>query len=117
MCELDGIPFNCNRCGGSFDHTEGTWLPIGYDYSHQRIERHGNLSIMNSPDSPSFLREPEIVYSDKFTCYGCLTDNDGTGFLEENFEDNAYHLDATNHQNPPLAQAIEHKTNKNNEVD
>lgn len=27
-----------------------------------------------------------------------MTSNDGTGFLEENFEDNAYHLDATKYQ-------------------
>jgi hypothetical protein len=101
MCELDKEIFTCNRCKKQFKHTEGTWLPVGYDYSHQKIETEfiGNNPIraMNSPDSHFFLREPEIVTSDEFTCYGCLKEGDGDGFLEEDMEDNAYHLDATNY--------------------
>lgn len=50
---------------------------------------------MNDPSSPLFLREPEMVTSDEFTCYGCLREGDGDGFLEECYENNAYHLGAT----------------------
>ena len=102
MCELDSEIFTCHRCKKQFNHTEGTWLPVGYDYSHQRIEQwyfEGQpvLKVMNAPDSPEWMKEPPVVTMDEFTCYDCLKEGDGDGFLEENSEDNRYYLDATDY--------------------
>lgn len=100
-CGLDKEIFTCHRCHKEFKHTQGTWLPVGYDYSHQKVEVEqigdNPILVMNDPGSHFYLREPEMVTSDEFTCYDCLQPGDGEGFLEESIDDNHYHLDATDY--------------------
>lgn len=65
--ELDSVIFTCCKCGGQFDHTQGTWLPIA-ENSLEFIERVNNYTEISLTN---LLREPEIVTSDDFTCYDC----------------------------------------------
>lgn len=68
-CQLDSEIFICCKCKCEFHHTEGTWLPIGEEKKQMMTERNGTLTIYGLSD---FLRKPEIITSDEFTCYGCL---------------------------------------------
>lgn len=70
-CLLDLEVFTCCRCGKEFDHTQGTWLPIG-------VEDKSKMLTIGSLEEPpivlhysDMLRKPEIITSDKFTCYDC----------------------------------------------
>lgn len=68
---LDNITFACCICGEQHSHKDGTWLPVGVE----------ELEVMERVSSPEeeppmvilySLRPPEILTSDKFTCYNCL---------------------------------------------
>lgn len=64
---LDDEIFSCNKCGGEFDHTQGTWLPIGIEKKKAITDtgvRYPSVLIMD-------LRPPEIITSNEFTCYEC----------------------------------------------
>lgn len=67
-CELDEVVFTCNVCRKEFDHTQGTWLPIGEEKKSMVVEQHETLTVLGLSD---FLRKPEVVTSDEFTCYDC----------------------------------------------
>lgn len=70
VCELDLVVFTCCRCGGAFDVTQGTWLPIG-------IEVKKPITVLSgSREAPPIilgldLRKPEFITEDEFTCYDC----------------------------------------------
>lgn len=68
--QLDLEIFTCCVCGGDFDHTQGTWLPIGEEVKHPVSVLLGDV------DNPLIilgldLRKPEVVTSKYFTCYDC----------------------------------------------
>lgn len=69
-CQLDSEIFTCCVCGGEFDHTQGTWLPIGEEVKTPISVLSGDI------DNPPIvigldLRRPEVVTSKDFTCYDC----------------------------------------------
>lgn len=65
---LDNEAFKCCKCGGSFDHVDGTWLPVSIEEKKMLVT--GDCpKIIHMSD---FLRPPEVITSDKFTCYDCL---------------------------------------------
>ena len=68
MCQLDKELFTCCKCGGKFNHIDGTWLPIGVEekefVSADKVDSFQLLSFNFS--------KPEVITSDKFTCYNCL---------------------------------------------
>lgn len=69
--ELDTEVFTCNKCGGKFNHIDGTWLPIGIE----KKKFMNRLSDKNNEPPQVFLWDfspPEIITSDKFTCYDCI---------------------------------------------
>lgn len=77
MCQLDNEIFTCHRCGGEFDQTKGTWLPVGETDSRFMREVGGYASSLGSNRFFAWdLREPEVITSDDFTCYDCLKVND-----------------------------------------
>jgi hypothetical protein len=49
-CELDYEVFTCNKCGGSFGATEGTWLPVG-EYMKSPVTQVSG-SVLNPPLVP-----------------------------------------------------------------
>ncbi len=67
-CQLDTEQFICCKCGNTFNHVDGTWLPIGV--TPQKLKTVGLTDSLKMVSLD--LREPEIVTSDKFTCYDCL---------------------------------------------
>lgn len=67
---LDEEIFICCKCSKEFNHTQGTWLPIGEeDKSLLPMEDLLTLKVLGWSD---WLKPPELVTSDKFTCYGVL---------------------------------------------
>lgn len=68
-CQLDSEIFVCCKCKCEFRHTEGTWLPIGEEKKDMIVDQNETLTVYGLSD---FLRPPEIITSDEFTCYGCL---------------------------------------------
>lgn len=68
-CQLDSEIFVCCKCKCQFSHTEGTWLPIGEEKKSMEVFKNDTLTVYGLSD---FLKQPEIITSDEFTCYGCL---------------------------------------------
>lgn len=62
--ELDNEIFICDKCGGKFNHADGTWLEIG--------ENESNLFKQDGVCYMLDHRKPEPITSDKFTCYDCI---------------------------------------------
>lgn len=62
-CLLDQEIFTCCICNKEFSHVDGTWLPIG------ETEYESSENII---DLTNILRKPEVITSEKFTCYDCL---------------------------------------------
>lgn len=76
-CSLDSEIFECHRCKGEFDHTQGTWLPVGETEPRFMMQVSGHIPDVG--DTRFFawdLRPSEVVTSEDFTCYDCLTEND-----------------------------------------
>ncbi len=68
-CLLDAEIFTCNKCGVEFDHTQGTWLPASIEEKERMtFETNGVLTVLNFSD---FLKPPEVITSNEFTCYDC----------------------------------------------
>ncbi len=67
--ELDLEVFTCCKCGGEFNHVDGTWLPMGEEEKKMLITG-DQPKVIHMSD---FLRPPEVVTSQKFTCYDCTT--------------------------------------------
>jgi len=84
MDGLDNEIFACNKCGGKFSHTEGTWLPTG-ELEHQdyvtMLPKGTDSRFPNVPVAYFSLRPPQIVTSEEFTCYNCC-ENEGEEFME-----------------------------------
>lgn len=75
---LDKEWFRCCVCKKVFRHTEGTWLPVEpLQYTYGGIELLDNNNGEIEPRMPGIpvlvfdLREPVVVMSEDFTCYGC----------------------------------------------
>lgn len=82
--ELDSETFRCHRCKNDFSHTEGTWLPIGIKPSPEYITMLPEGTDPRFPTTPvAFfsLRAPEIITSDEFTCYDCVTEDDAADYI------------------------------------
>lgn len=82
-CELDGQEFTCCKCGGKFDHTQGTWLPIG-----EEDKSNPYPIVAGSTDDPPIvmqidLRKPEVITSKDFTCYDCTPNETVSESLKE----------------------------------
>ena len=69
MDALDLEVFTCCKCGKDFNHTEGTWLPIGEEDKALPLSEGEFPTILYWSD---WLKPPELVTSDKFTCYNCI---------------------------------------------
>ncbi len=67
-CQLDNEIFTCCKCKGEFDVTQGTWLPIGIEDKSEPIIEGEYPKVI---EYGNFLRPPEIITSDDFTCYEC----------------------------------------------
>lgn len=87
-CELDEVDFDCNKCGGTFSHVDGTWLPTG------KLLQQDYCTILPEGYDPRFpttpavffsLREPVIETSEDFTCYDCCN-NEGNEFMRNNYD-------------------------------
>ncbi|CAG5001847.1 hypothetical protein DYBT9275_02753 [Dyadobacter sp. CECT 9275] len=74
-CGLDSEVFECHRCKGQFNHTQGTWLPAG-ETEIQFMKEIEGRSLGDTRFFTWDLREPEVITSDDFTCYDCITEND-----------------------------------------
>lgn len=68
--QLDTEVFVCCKCGGEFNHTDGTWLPADVEELKfmQKLSADNEMPKVFAWD----LRPPEIITSDKFTCYDCI---------------------------------------------
>lgn len=70
ITELDIEIFICCQCGNEFNHTQGSWLPVG-------VEKNKFFKkVSNKTNEPPIVfiwdfSKPEIVTSNKFTCYNC----------------------------------------------
>ncbi len=72
--QLDNEVFTCCKCGGSFNHIDGTWLPVGeevVDFVVTKEPVAENEQKMTAIQLNGW-RPPEIITSDDFTCYSCL---------------------------------------------
>lgn len=86
--ELDTEMFCCHRCKGEFSHIDGTWLPIGLttqDYMTMLPEG-TDPRFPTTPVAFFSLRPPEIITSDNFTCYDCLTEEDAADYIDLDYD-------------------------------
>lgn len=67
--QLDKEIFTCCRCGGAFNHTDGTWLPVGIEEKKEMIARGEYPTVLEFGE---FMKPPEVITSKDFTCYDCV---------------------------------------------
>lgn len=87
--ELDAETFCCHRCKKELSHIQGTWLPIGIKPGPEYLTMLPEGTCPAFPRTPVAyfsLRPPQIVTSDDFTCYDCLTEEDAADYIDLDYD-------------------------------